>query len=321
MSNTLAMAYHNLSVMLDAGVPILRSLNTVGSDLEPRMRNAFLKLSDGVSNGNPLAETMSQNPRLFNPVDVMLVRVAETSGSLSESIGLLAKWHELSGRLRRKMLSGMALPMLLITLVAFVAPLPGFILGGWNIKSVLLAAARILLLFWVPAGLIFLIVRMTPATGPARRLLDRAVLRIPILGKAMYKLAVSRYCWVFHMLCKAGVPVTDSVDMAVSATGNAVVADLFRPAVESVKAGGLVCEGFSSKLPADFKDIWRVGEESGTLDDATKRLADNYTEAAEFWFDEFARWFPRLVYFLVCLVMAYYIFKNFASIASTMTTF
>ena len=137
----------------------------------------------------------------------------------------------------------------------------------------------------------------------------------------MYKLAVSRYCWVFHMLCKAGVPVTDSVDMAVSATGNAVVADLFRPAAESVRAGGLVCEGFSSKVPADFKDIWRVGEESGTLDDATKRLADNNTEAAEFWFGEFARWFPRLVYFLVCLVMAYYIVKNFASIASTMTTF
>ena len=317
MPNTLAMAYHNLSVMLDAGVPILRSLNTVGSNLEPRTRNAFLKLADGVSNGNPLAETMSQDPRLFNPVDVMLVRAAETSGSLSEVIGLLAKWHELSGRLRRKMLSGMALPALLIAILAFVAPFPGFVLGGWEVRPFLFAAVRILLLFWVPAGLIFLIVRMTPATGPARRLLDRVVLRIPILGRAMYKLAVSRYCWVFHMLCKAGVPAMESADMAVSATGNAAVADLFRPAVESIRAGGLVCEGFSSKLPADFRDIWRVGEESGTLDDATKRLADNNTEAAEFWFDEFARWFPRLVYFLVCLVMVYYIFKNFVSITTT----
>jgi type II secretory pathway component PulF len=71
--NRLALAYHNLSIMLDAGVPLLRSLNTLSSDLKPRMRVVFLKLADSVSKGNALAETMTKSPNIFNPLDVMLI--------------------------------------------------------------------------------------------------------------------------------------------------------------------------------------------------------------------------------------------------------
>jgi len=78
----LALAYHNLSIMLDAGVPLLRSLNTVGSGLDLPLRRDFLKLAESASKGNPLAETMAQSPKIFDPVDVMLIKAAETSGSL-----------------------------------------------------------------------------------------------------------------------------------------------------------------------------------------------------------------------------------------------
>ena len=316
MAKNLATTYHNLSVMLDAGVPLLRSLNTIASGEKPHMRKAFQTLADGVSQGNPLAETMSQNPKLFSPVDVMLIQAAETSGSLPELIGLLGKWHESSRRMLRRLKSGMYLPILILTLAAFVAPLPGFILGGWRMGDYLLAALRILLLFWIPAGIIILIIRTTPKTGPLRRILDHIVLRIPLLGNAMYRLAISRYCWVFHMLCKAGVPITDCVEMAVSATGNAVVGDMFRPAINSVRAGESTCQGFSKKLPKEFVEMWRIGEEAGTLDNVTRRLAENNAEAAEFSLNEFARWFPRFVYALVCLMMIYYIFMNAARIMS-----
>jgi len=316
MSKSLAMAYQNLSLMLEAGVSLLRSLNTVASGLEPRLRKAFLALADGVSQGHPLSETMSQNPKLFNPIDVMLIEAAETSGSLPELIGLLSQWHESTKRMVRKLWSGMLLPICILTIAAFVAPLPSFILGGWTIGTYVLAIVRILLLFWIPAVMIILIVRKSPKTGPLRRLLDKIVLRIPVLGNAMYRLAISRYCWVFHMLCKAGVPVSDCVDMAVSATSNAVVGDMFRPAGERVRAGEPICEGLSPKLPGEILELWRIGEETGTLDDVTKRLADNNAEAAEFWLHEFTRWFPRFVYFLVSLMLIYYIFQNFKLLTS-----
>ena len=318
MANTLALAYHNLALLLDAGVPLLRSLNIVASGSDPRLRAAFLKLADTVSKGNPLAETMAHSPKIFNPLDVMLIQAGEESGSLPQTLDLLSKWHEFSQRVTRKMLSAMTLPLVVVHVTAFVAPLPAFALGGWQILPYLIAVVKILLLFYLPAAVIFVIVRMTPKSGLLRRLLDGLALRIPILGRGVYKLALSRYCWVFHMLCKAGLPVTDCAEKAASATTNAILADLFKPAAASAKAGMAVSEGFSSKLPSDFIDIWRVGEETGQLDDVTKRLADNNGEDAEFWLNEFARWFPRLVYALVCLVMIYYIFRNFAMIMTTM---
>jgi type IV pilus assembly protein PilC len=309
MPNSLAIAYHNLSNMLAAGVPLLRSLNTVLPGLNPRTRKAFLALADGVVHGNPISETMILHPEVFSPVDIMLVEVGEKSGNLPDLIGLLSKWHEMSHRMLKKMLSGLLLPVLVLTIAAFVFPLPAFILGGWDLKTYLLKVVGILMLFWIPAGIIFLIVRTTPDTGFGRRLLDQIVLRIPILGSAVHKLAISRFCWAFHMLCKAGVPFDESADMAVSVTGNVVVADLFRPAAESVKEGQSMSEGFSKKLPLDLVEMWKTGEETGQLDDISKRLADNYSERAEFWFAEFTRWFPRFVYLLICILLIFMILK------------
>ena len=309
MPNNLAIAYHNLSTMLEAGVPLLRSLNTVTPGLKPKIRKAFLDLADGVAQGNPISEKMALHPEVFRPVDIMLVEVGEKSGNLPDLIGLLSKWHEMSHRMFKKMLSGLLLPVLVLTIAAFVYPLPAFVLGGWDLKAYLLKVVGILMLFWIPAGIIFLVVRLTPETGPARRLLDQIILRIPVLGKAVHKLAIGRFCWAFSMLCKAGVPFDESVDLAISVTGNAVVADLFRPAAECVRAGRIMSEGFSEKLPHDLVEMWKTGEETGQLDDMSKRLADNYSEQAEFWFAEFSRWFPRFVYALICIMLIFMILK------------
>ncbi len=201
------------------------------------------------------------------------------------------------------------MPVFVLTIAAFVFPLPAFVLGEFGFTSYLLKVAGILLLFWVPAGIIVLIVHTTPRTGSVRRVLDNVVLRIPVLGSAVHKLEISRFCWAFHMLCKAGVPYSESVDMAVSATGNLVIADLFQPAAESVRAGELMSEGFSTKLPLDLVEMWKVGEETGRLDDVSKQLADNYSEQAEFWFSEFTRWFPRFIYLLICIMLIFMIFN------------
>jgi len=306
--------------MLDAGVPVVRSLNTVTSGLKGPLRRTFEQLTETVSKGNPISEAMALSPKVFVPLDIMIVQAAETSGNLAESLGLLSKWHEFSRRIKKKILSGLALPILLIHLTAIIAPVPSLALGGWQIGPFITSALIILSLFYIPAAIIFIIMRFTPQAGSLRRGLDRVSLRIPLfLGRALYKLALSRYCWVFHMLCKAGVNINDCAEMAVAGSGNAAVAELFRPVGAAARAGNPLSEGLSSKLPREFIELWQIGEETGNLDDVTKRLADNNAEAAEFWFREFARWLPRLVYGLVCLVMIYYIFVNLGKILSAMS--
>ena len=314
MSSKLGIVYNNLSNMLGAGVPVQRSLNTLIPGLKGRLQEAFLALADGVAEGNPLAYTMVLHPKVFAPVDIMIVQVGEKSGNLPELIALLSRWHEMSGRMLKRMISGLLLPILVLTVAAFVFPLPSFVLGVITLKSYLLKVVGILMLFWVPAAIIVLIIRTTPKTGQARRVLDTVALRIPILGSAIHKLAIGRFCWAFHMLCKAGVPYSESVDMAMSVTGNLVVADLFAPAAESVKAGNLMSEGFSKKLPFELVEMWKVGEETGMLDDVTKRLANNYSEQADFWFAQFTCWFPRFIYLLICIVLILMIFSLAGSI-------
>jgi type IV pilus assembly protein PilC len=316
MPNALAMAYNNLSSMLDAGVPILRSLKTVSPGLKRRTKRAFVGLAEGVSKGNTLAETMRLHPKVFSPVDVMLIEVAEKSGNLPDMIGLLSRWHEMSNRMLKKIRTGLILPAMILVLVAFLVPMVDFALGGWNVNSYLFSVARILLMFSIPAAILILIIRFAPKTGPIRRLLDRIVLHIPIFGKAIRNLALSRFCWAFHMLSAAGVPVTDSVGMAASVTGNTVVGDLFRPAVDSVNAGSSICEGLSSSLPPELVEMWKVGEETGQLDEVSKRLADKYGEAAEFWLDQFAFWFPRFVYGLLAIYMIVKVFEGYSKIYS-----
>jgi type II secretory pathway component PulF len=201
----------------------------------------------------------------------------------------------------------------LIHLTAIFAPLPGFLLGGWNIWDYLTEVAIILSLFYVPTAAV-VIVRMMPRTSPLQGLLDQLMLKIPVLSPAVFRLALSRYCWVFHMLTKAGLPITDCAEMAAASTGNVVVAELFRPGTASARAGNPVSAGFSAQLPVELVSIWRIGEETGELDNVTKRLAESNGQAAEFLFGELAQWFPRLIYVLVSILIIAYIFRNLAII-------
>ena len=309
MPYNLAIPYYNLSLLLDAGVPLLRSLSNIAEGLSKDLKKPFSALADEAAKGKPLAETMAQYKTVFEPLDIMLINAAEISGSLPESLRQLSHWHEFTSRIRKKLLSGMLLPAVIFHIMAFVVPLPGFFLGSWNFNSYIFSVIKILAVFYILATLFYVIINLTPKSGKARRCLDRLAIKIPVLGQAIYQVALSRYCSAFHMLFKAAVPVTDCAEKAVSVTSNIVVADLLAGGIASTKQGKPISEGFSPKLPMDFLDIWKIGEETGKLDDITKKLADNTAESAEFWFVEFARWLPRLVYVLVSIIAIYFIFK------------
>ena len=304
MTKKLAIAYHNLSVMLDAGMPLLRSLDTTAAGLKGSLKNAFSALSKGASAGNSLAETMRKHPWVFAPLDVMLVEVAEMSGNLPQSLKHLSQWYEFCNRLKHIIISGLLLPAVIITIAAPIIPLPYLILGQINFVKYFLQVLGTLAFFYVPAATIVAIYRLMPNTGLIRRLLDAFILRVPGLGQAIRQLALSRYCRTFNLLYQAGIPITQCARKASEVTGNAIMTDLLKGGAESAQAGKMVCEGFSGKLPVDFLHLWQIGEETGELDKTIKRIADNNSETAEWLFVEFCRWLVRVIYFLVMIRLA-----------------
>ena len=308
----LAIAYHELAIMLDAGMPMLKSLATVAGSFEGRTGRGFAALEEGVGRGSSVSETMKKHANLFASLDVMLVDAADTSGSLPLAFKMLSEWYDFCGRLKGVIISGLALPFMILHVAAFVGPLPFLLMGRMGIGGYIYQVLTTLAVFYVPAGVIFYIWRVMPSRGAVRRAFDFMVLKI--FGAAVRRLALSRYCRAFYMLYKAGVPITQCAQKASGVTGNLVVAELLKGGARSAEAGNLVCEGFSARLPADFLNLWRIGEESGELDKCLKKLADNTSDTAEHLLVEYARWLPRLIYFLVMVLLVMMILRGAAAI-------
>jgi len=311
-----AIIYQNLSVMVQAGVPLLRSLRSVASAGRGQMQTVLLALAEEVASGHTLAEAMAGVGRVFEPLEIAAVEAGELSGNLAESLKQLSDWHDLLRRLKQIVVTGLLLPVLLLHVTAVVAPLIGFLLGSLSTAEYLIQVAETLALLYVPLALVLVVRQLKTLSTPLRTLLDAALLRVPWLGGAIRDLSLSRFCRAFHMLYTAGVPLVQATQRAAEASGNAVMNKRLGSTVESVRRGNLMSQGFSRRLPRDFLERWRIGEESGALDDTVRRLAETLAEQAQAKLVEFFKWLPRLVYVAVCLVMIMKIMQGAAQVMS-----
>jgi len=299
----LALIYHDLAVLLDAGIPILKSLNIISEGLQGHQKRIFSDLSKSVSKGNTFADSMAKHPKVFARLDVMLVKSAELSGELPNCFKMLSNWYELRNRTKGILISRLILPLMVIHIMVFIFPLPSMVLGKISATDYLTIIAIAIGLLYLLIGIPLTLYYSTPITGLFRRLFDALTLRIPILGQAVRQLSICRYCRGFNMLYKAGVPIARCAAQATELTGNLIVADMFKGGAASIQAGNMAYEGFSRKLPLDYLNIWQTGEQIGELDKMVDKIAEIAGDRAELLFTEFAKWLPRLLYALVCIVM------------------
>jgi len=299
----LAIIYHDLAVLLDAGIPILKSLNIISEGLQGHQKRTFSDLSKSVSQGNTFADSMAEYPKVFARLDLMLVKSAELSGELPNCFKMLSNWYEFKNRIKGIILSGLILPLLILHIMVFIVPLPSMALGKISITEYMMQIAKVLGFLYLLIGISLSVYHSMPNAGLFRRLLDALILRIPILGLAVRQLSICRYCRGFNMLYKAGVPITECAVKAPELTGNLVISGLFKGGAASTAAGNMTCDGFSRRLPLDYLNLWQTGEEIGELDRMVDKIAEIAGDRAELLFTEFARWLPRLLYALVCIVM------------------
>lgn len=309
MTNKLAIIYHNLATLLDAGLPILKALESVREGTQGPLRRIFSGISKSVSQGNSFADSMAKYPKVFAGLDVMLVRTAEISGELPNCFKMLSDWYEFSNRVKRILLTGLILPFFIFHIMVLIVPLPSMVLSNSSIAEYIMQVATALGVFYLLIGIPLVIYYLTPNTGLLRRFFDALILRIPLMGQAIRQLSICRYSKGFNMLYKAGVPITECVTRAPEVTGNQIIADIFKGASASISTGNMAYEGFSPKLPLEYLNLWQTGEQSGELDKMVDKIAEISGDRAEHLFMEFARWFPRLAYALVCVLIIIQIFK------------
>ena len=212
MANQLELVYNNLGNMLEAGVPVVKALWTASTAASGRLRKAINNVAHDAFQGESLADSMVKT-RQFKRLDIQLIRVGEISGGLTLLFKELANWYGLCNRISRTVKSGMVLPMVQFHFVAIFVPgilwLMSELSGSGNFTghSAIKLGLGILSLFYIPAVVIFAIVRFTPQTGPLRFLLDAIVQLIPGMSYAFRHLALSRFFRNFQLCLNVGVPI------------------------------------------------------------------------------------------------------------------
>jgi len=317
MPSIRALVYHNLSQLLDAGVPIIRSLDSAAAGLRGGFSGRFRSLAQDISSGDSLAEAMAKYPQAFKPLDITLVKTAENSGNLPGVLEGLAGWYDFREKIRQKFISAMILPVLILHLGAFLAPLPFLLMGHLSTGQYLWQVVVFLSYFYLATlaiGVFYYLSRKIDILG---HILDEMILMMPLLGKAILHLCLNRFSQSLQLLLKSAVPITVAADMACEATGNKVIEKMLRGAVKSVQAGNSLSEGFSRNLPPEFLESFRIGEETGKLDEAAGRLARIYKDSSQMLLGIFCQWLPIFIYCLISLKMIAAIFRAYAMISSS----
>jgi type IV pilus assembly protein PilC len=214
-------------------------------------------------------------------------------------------------------LSRCILSAIILHIAIVVVPLLSLILGRITTSEFLINIAMILGVIYLLIAIPLILYRSTPNTGIFRMIMDAVLLRIPILGQGIRQNSISRYCRGFNMLYKAGVPIAQCATQATELTGNLIIADIFKGGAASVEAGNMAYKGFSRKLPLDYLNIWKTGEETGELDKMSGKIAEISGDRAELLFTEFAAWLPRFFYALICLFIIIQILKLAGAISSS----
>ena len=300
----LAQAYYDMATLLDAWVPILRSLDIVIEGRQGHLKRTFTRIRESLSKGSSLSESMEKHHNVFPEMDRMLIQAGETSGTLGDSFKMLSQWHEFVHRITRRMMVAMLYPFLILHLAAFVFPLPSFVLGKVTTLGYLMQALQILLFFYMPVMVVVVFVFLRERIPVLKWPLDMLALRIPVFGQAMYHMCVCRYAKVFAMLYRAGVPITEATERATRATGNTIVANQFAGGRESVRQGGVASEGFSHRLPVEYRSLWQIGEETGDLDKTATKIAEISGDRADLFFTTFASGLPKVIYFIILGIVA-----------------
>ena len=303
-SDDLVIFTRQLSAMVGAGVPLLRSLSSLEQHSEsPALKGILVSVIKDVEGGSALGDALSKHPRTFSDVFVNMVRAGEAAGILDEILKRLALQQEKNATIRKKVKGAMTYPMVLmvITVVAFfglmlfVIPQIGHILndlGGPDAKlplltQIMLNISAFLLQYGVfviiasIAGM-YLLIRYI-RTPPGRKLFHQIVLHIPALNGIIRKVVVARFARTFSALAGAGVSIIETMTVTAHALGNVVYEESLLNAVDKVKNGQQLSRVLEEDglYPSIVSQMLAVGEETGQTDTVLVKVAEFYEEEVD----------------------------------------
>jgi type IV pilus assembly protein PilC len=292
-----------LATLIDSGLPLLRGLNVLSNqEPNPNLRKTIQSLADSVQTGSTFSEALAQHPRIFNKLYVNMVKAGELGGVLELVLNRLAEYQEKAQKLKNKIVSAMVYPTIVILisvgimffLMTYIVPkfktifeemlgesdMPPMTQFVMNLSSVIASNWYIIL-----GGAVLLVVgsKAFASTKGGRKALDRASLKLPLLGGILLKGSIARFSRTLGTLVTSGVPILQALNITRDTAGNVIVADAITRVHDAVKEGdSMVAPLDSSKIfPPMVISMVEVGEETGQLPEMLLKIADVYDDEVD----------------------------------------
>jgi len=287
-----------LSTLINAGLPIVRSLRILGDQLKPGvLKNDLLDVADDVEGGMALSEALAKHPKAFNKLYVNMVKAGEAGGILDQILDRLAGFMEKAERLKKKVISAMIYPAAVITVATVILLVivgrivPQFQAMFVEMKVDLPAMTKALVAvgngiqhYWwlflaVPFALAMLY-RLIVFTKGGRYTVDFVKLRLPIFGVIVNKSTISRFTRTLGTLITSGVPILEALNIVKEATPNVVIGGAISKVHDSIREGESIAAPLAASKVCDAMvvNMIDVGEETGELDKMLLKVADTYDE-------------------------------------------
>jgi type IV pilus assembly protein PilC len=289
------------SVMLDAGLPLVQCLEILGDQEENRAFQTIINtVRSDVESGASLADSMRKHPKAFDNLYTNMVAAGEAGGILDVILQRLSTYIEKAVKLKSQVKSAMIYPVAIVVIAAFVVfiilwkviPVFAQLFSGLGGEMPLLTRIVIessnfigryfpfLLILGIVAGIAL---SRYHKTYRGRRVIDGALLRIPVLGMLLRKISVSRFCRTLSTLTASGVPILDGLEITAKTAGNAIVEDAVMSVRKSVEEGKTISEPLAETkvFPPMVVQMINVGEQTGALDQMLSKIADFYEDEVD----------------------------------------
>jgi len=298
----LAVFTRQFSVMIDAGLPLVQCLEILASQQENKL---FQKVLTGtrsaVEGGSNLSAAMKQYPKVFDPLYSNMVEAGETGGILDTILQRLSTYIEKNVKLKSAVKSALIYPIGVLTIAAGViilllwkvVPIFATLFAGLGVDlplptKIVIGASNfvgsifgLLILVGIAAGIFGL--KVWYGTPQGRFVLDSIVLKLPVLGMLMRKIAVARFTRTLGTLISSGVPILEALDITARTSGNAVVERALFQVRKSLEEGKSLTEPLkdSQVFPGMVTQMIAVGEQTGAMDAMLQKIADFYEDEVD----------------------------------------
>jgi len=297
----IAIFTRQFSVMIDAGLPLVQCLEILGSQQKNRVfQKVLFEVRQDVESGATLADSLRKHPKVFNDLFCNMIAAGEAGGILDTILQRMSTYIEKRVKLQAAVRSAMIYPAAVVTIAVGVVVvilwkvIPTFAALFEGLGAQLPLPTRItiavskflgrymwLLVLLMGAGAFGLF--QYHKTHKGKRQIDRIVLKLPILGMLMRKIAVARFCRTLGTLLSSGVPILDGLEITARTSGNSIVEDAIMATRKSIEEGRTIAQPLEETdvFPAMVIQMISVGEQTGALDAMLSKIADFYEDEVD----------------------------------------